>query len=157
MAKPSDYNHIRAWGEFLGSNENFIIEVQEKAALEGAPINAIFQSSGQHNFVWRTVDEIEDSNLRIRIRQAASKLADKVEQKPTYIVGAFLVIVRDSGTNDQDVNTPDNIYTMMCEKMVTVERALTRSFQVRWPEVTVQAVDYSDKVQDMEALGQKVE
>lgn len=57
MTKASDYKHIRAWGALMGSFEYYIRNEQDKAALDNAPVDAVYQSS---NGVWIRHTDVGD-------------------------------------------------------------------------------------------------
>jgi hypothetical protein len=42
MPKPTDYKHIAAWGQMMGSYQYYITGEQEKAAAANAPLDAIY-------------------------------------------------------------------------------------------------------------------
>lgn len=58
--KPTDYKHIKAWGQFMGSYDSFIEMEQFNAAADDAPLNAIYKSGDK----WYTFDEIENEETR---------------------------------------------------------------------------------------------
>ncbi|MCK5602376.1 hypothetical protein KAR91_10915 [Candidatus Pacearchaeota archaeon] len=58
--KAHEYLCIVAWGRRLQSFDYYIRAQQEKAAVEEAPLTAIYERDG----VWSTADEIKDPSLR---------------------------------------------------------------------------------------------
>ena len=75
MAKPNEYYHIKAWGQYLGSYSYYIKGEQEKAAADNAPINAISKKS---DGIWSTADDIRNEDLRNVINENAQNLAKRV-------------------------------------------------------------------------------
>lgn len=65
MPKPSDYKHIRAWGEMMGSFEYYIKNQQEQAATDNAPLTAIYKRGDK----WSTFDEVESEATRWVVKQ----------------------------------------------------------------------------------------
>jgi|15BtaG_2_1085339.scaffolds.fasta_scaffold123986_2 hypothetical protein len=57
LNKPSDYRAIEIWGRRLGSFDSYIKMEQKKAALDNAPITAIYKRGE----IWRTVNDIENN------------------------------------------------------------------------------------------------
>ena len=58
--KPEEYLAIALWGKQLGSFQYYIEGQQEKASAEGAPIDAIYQTSefaDKEPITWRTVSK----------------------------------------------------------------------------------------------------
>jgi hypothetical protein len=54
MTKANEYVNIARWGQMMGSFRYFIEAQQEKAASDGAPIDAIYEKDG----VWHTLGEM---------------------------------------------------------------------------------------------------
>lgn len=54
--RPSDYRHIAAWGRYLGSYQYYIKDQQEQAALDNAPLDAVYYNNDQRR--WVTLDEM---------------------------------------------------------------------------------------------------
>lgn len=59
--KPSDYKHIAALGSLMHSHSWYVVQQQEKACAEGAPLDAVDiayapDGSGPTG-AWRTVSE----------------------------------------------------------------------------------------------------
>ena len=50
-----EYTFIRAWGLMLGSQFYYIRSEQERAAVNGAPLNAIYRNQDGY---WVTTDEL---------------------------------------------------------------------------------------------------
>lgn len=55
MNKPSDYRAIRVWHASTGSFSYYWKHLQELAAEEGAPLNAIYKTSGG---TWITTNDL---------------------------------------------------------------------------------------------------
>jgi hypothetical protein len=60
MNKPSDYLAIRFWGVRLGSFSYYIKREQERAAIDNAPLNAIYY---REDVGWRTLDDVTNENV----------------------------------------------------------------------------------------------
>lgn len=50
------YLHIRAWGEYMGSMNYYIVDQQALAEKDGAPENALYKRGEE----WITADTIEN-------------------------------------------------------------------------------------------------
>ncbi len=61
MTSPDEYVYIRKWGEMLYSTPWFIREEQERAARDGAPLNAVFLGDDR---TWRTTDDVTNPGAR---------------------------------------------------------------------------------------------
>ena len=56
--RPQDYKHIKAWGIMMHSHNYYIVAEQEQAALDNAPLDAIFKrEDGWHTFAGTTNPE----------------------------------------------------------------------------------------------------
>lgn len=66
MTSPEEYVYIRKWGEMLYSHPAYIRETQERAAREGAPLNAVFRSADAEDAdtAWRTTETISSPGAR---------------------------------------------------------------------------------------------
>ncbi len=60
MNKPSDYRAIQFWGARLGSLRYYIKREQERAAIDNAPLNAIYY---REDAGWRTLDDVTNENV----------------------------------------------------------------------------------------------
>jgi hypothetical protein len=65
MPHPSDYTLIRKWHEMTGSQPYYWTNLQEKAAKENAPVNAIYYDRGAER--WRTADDVRAAAPRSRL------------------------------------------------------------------------------------------
>lgn len=71
---PEDYAHIAAWGELMGSFDYYVAAMQELAAVEGAPKDALYkrapeQQSKYDRHHWVRVDDIRDPHGEQRLRE----------------------------------------------------------------------------------------
>lgn len=66
MTAPDEYVYIRKWGEMLYSTPWFIREEQERAARDGAPLNAVFLGKDDEGrpTAWRTTDDVTNPGVR---------------------------------------------------------------------------------------------
>lgn len=60
------YQHIVAWGRYLGSGAYYIEDQIDLAEKEEAPVNALYKREG----VWHTFDDITDVVTKARIESA---------------------------------------------------------------------------------------
>jgi hypothetical protein len=58
--KPSEYLYILAWGKMLGSNSSYIKMLQEDAAEDNAPLDAIYKADGR----WKTFDGVTNEETK---------------------------------------------------------------------------------------------
>lgn len=58
--EPEEYALIWLWGRLLSSQPSWIREQQERAAREGAPLNAIYRKEVR----WHTADEVLHPDTR---------------------------------------------------------------------------------------------
>jgi flagellar biosynthesis regulator FlaF len=65
MRKPNEYLVIQAWGEMMHSARSYIVQEQEKAAADNAPIDAVYFA----NKMWVRLDEITNPDARRRINE----------------------------------------------------------------------------------------
>ena len=72
MSKPSDYIGIQKWHEVTGSMDYYWEALQEKAALENAPLDAIYR--GFTSKKWMTVGELApDHSFHAVYKEALGK------------------------------------------------------------------------------------
>jgi hypothetical protein len=57
--KPSEYQHIKVWGQMMSSFEYFIASEQMKATKDNAPLDAIYQCQ---DGTWRRFSECTNQN-----------------------------------------------------------------------------------------------
>jgi hypothetical protein len=57
--KPSDYRGIEVWHLNSGSRDYYVKMLQERAALENAPIDATYRDQ---NGKWHTMSELADGH-----------------------------------------------------------------------------------------------
>jgi hypothetical protein len=69
MPKPEDYKHIRAWGRMMLSYEYYIVQEQEQAAKDNAPIDAIYKRD-----TWRRFADVENPDSRMRVEQELARM-----------------------------------------------------------------------------------
>lgn len=53
--EPKEYMAIRLWGKNLGSYDSYILNQQESASRDDAPIDAIYRS---HEGKWKAVSDL---------------------------------------------------------------------------------------------------
>ncbi len=58
-----DYKMIRTWGKLMGSYQYYIDIQVKKAISDNAPFNATYKRNGK----WRTVNDIENTDLLKRL------------------------------------------------------------------------------------------
>ncbi len=61
--KPADYKAIEIWGKRLGSMPYYIKDEQERAAVDQAPIDAIYPIHGVTPRVWRTMAHLSPDHV----------------------------------------------------------------------------------------------
>ena len=71
MPRANEYRHIAAWGRLMQSHRYYVLEEQAKAALDNAPIDAIFRRFRitEPPRVWATFADIKDPNTRTVIER----------------------------------------------------------------------------------------
>jgi hypothetical protein len=68
---PKDYVHILAWGKMMHSEGWYVRTVQDKAAKDGAPLDAVYEDHGK----WITVKELTSQTTRWCLQNALKDLA----------------------------------------------------------------------------------
>jgi hypothetical protein len=63
MNKSADYKVIAYWGNRLGELSSYIKTLQQEAAADNAPLNAIYQI--EDNDGWITTDDIAKNNPKL--------------------------------------------------------------------------------------------
>jgi len=77
MPQPSDYKMIKAWGQYMGSYHPYIVDQQNLAAQENAPLDAIFRNNDSHVgavSTWSTVEQVKSQPLRAWLWNYAASL-----------------------------------------------------------------------------------
>jgi len=65
--KPTEYKAIALWGKYTGSYQYYIENQQNQAALDNAPISAIYRNQ---DGTWSTVDEVKNVELKAWLQNA---------------------------------------------------------------------------------------
>jgi hypothetical protein len=81
MHEPHEYTAIYAWCQHLGSFGFYLTQQQRKAALEDAPLDAIFRRTDGG---WATTDDIVDPITRATVRRLISAEAQHQAGKRLY-------------------------------------------------------------------------
>ncbi len=65
MYKPGEYVWILRWGKMMASNSGFIKRQQQKAADDGAPLDATFEKYGEGGGTgeWSTIGDITNQKI----------------------------------------------------------------------------------------------
>ena len=77
MPQPNEYKMIQAWGKYMGSYMPYIVDQQNLAAQENAPLDAIFRNNDSHVGVvstWSTVEQVKSDDLRAWLRDYVASL-----------------------------------------------------------------------------------
>lgn len=64
------YEWVRKWGEMMGSDRDYIVRQQERAAECGAPLDAIYEHcdpGGRPNGEWAVVSQVTNPSTRYRL------------------------------------------------------------------------------------------
>jgi hypothetical protein len=61
LLKYTDYRHIKAWGAVMQSFQYYVVDQQQRAAEDQAPVNAIYRKD---DGTWSTADDIQRPDLR---------------------------------------------------------------------------------------------
>lgn len=64
------YRYIKAWGEFLGSDGNYIREQLELAAKENAPEDAIYRAYDGH---WARYSEMASMSSKLALERIVDR------------------------------------------------------------------------------------
>lgn len=71
------YPYIRAWGEWMGSYDYYIVQQTELAQRENAPATAIYK--GEEG--WKTVEDVQNPSLRLQLDRRVVTIAQSARGK----------------------------------------------------------------------------